>query len=792
MPAPKRKIHKALWGTKDSIQLLLSEPWTSPNLPRIELNGQAVDLQVASPEEAARFTGYFLDNEEVVFVLHAQRYPRTDINNATAFVAGSFNNWQAVLGDSMWKLKPIDLESWHLRLPLNLFDRNKPNSFKFITGDGHWLEPPATAPNRHSPWKGVSNLRLDLDAQGRQMLHFKIPEIGDLGADRTISWLEPDYSESCQIPRQTLLPTLRSSKVLGATLTKDGTTFRLFAPRAESVTVKFWQLSQPSNKSQLQLKKDIDGTWSANFPENLDGFHYHYKVCGTNLDATTAFDAQEPLNDPYAIALASASGPGIVKFARPAIRQHFAKKKKEDLQIVEVHLRDLLAEAPIELSGTERRGFTGLAKWLRTGDTYFHNLGINAVELLPVHEFDCESPHEYHWGYMPVNLFAPASTYAEYPATGSQIEEFQDLVQAFHEQGFSVILDVVLNHQGIYTPLHGIDKGYYFEMDDSQELLNWSGCGNDIRADAPMVQRLLVDSLLHWVRTYDVDGFRLDLAELLGLETLKAIENALRKEKSDIHLIAEPWSFRGHIAKTLRSTSYTSWNDGFREFTYRYVLGDGSSKELAYYLGGSSERFATFPAQTLNYIESHDDRCWIDKITENAGHDGRNPTPIDIRRTHLAVAILNAALGIPMLAGGIEFLRSKHGINNTYQRGDLNVLDYNREKTFADSVQYIRNWVKFRNSPEASLLRREEFPKPDQLKFYYGKHGNALTMHHQEGEQHLLFSINPSTSEVETPLPDGLPKLRLIADEMTFHQTNAHPSAMHKLPKQSLRLWINQ
>ena len=152
---------------------------------------------------------------------------------------------------------------------------------------------------------------------------------------------------------------------------------------------------------------------------------------------------------------------------------------------------------------------------------------------------------------MPVNLFAPASSYTEYPATGSQIEEFQDLVQAFHEQGFSVILDVVLNHQGIYTPLHGIDKGYYFEMDDSQELLNWSGCGNDIRADAPMVQRLLVDSLLHWVRTYDVDGFRLDLAELLGLETLKVIENALRKEKSDIHLIAEPWSFRGHIAKSL-------------------------------------------------------------------------------------------------------------------------------------------------------------------------------------------------------------------------------------------------
>ena len=392
---------------------------------------------------------------------------------------------------------------------------------------------------------------------------------------------------------------------------------------------------------------------------------------------------------------------------------------------------------------------------------------------------------------MPVNLFSPASSYARSPAAGSQVAEFQDLVSAFHEQGFAVLLDVVLNHQGIHTPLHGIDKGYYFEMDDSQELLNWSGCGNDIRADAPMARRLLVDSLVHWVRTYDVDGFRLDLAELLGTETLAAIEEALRREKPGIHLVAEPWSFRGHIAKALRSTDYSSWNDGFREFVCGYVQGHGTSEELAYFLNGSPEHFATFPAQSVNYIESHDDRCWIDKITKNAKHDGRRPTPLDIRRTHIAIGILHTALGIPMLAGGIDFLRSKHGVGNTYQRGDLNILNYAREREFPDTVRYVRDWVRLRSSPQGRLLRRKRFPRADALQFHHGRDGAALALHLQEDGQHLLFAINPSAKATEIPFPDGLPALSLLADEAAFHEPDAPQTPPPMLPPRSLRLWTS-
>ena len=733
----------------------------------------------------------------MVFCLHRAHYPRTDLTDCAPYLAGSFNQWETARKDPRWRLEPVGDLQWKLRLRAGDIHGEGPHAFKFITEDGQWLEPPATAPNRTSPWKGVANLRFDPKAQGTWLLHFELPEGFDPYGTAKLLWKEPEHRETYALPRPTTISSKQSAQRLGTQTDAGRTTFRLFAPRAESVSVTFCPPDNPGAQTTINLEADADGTWSAQHPANLEGHHYTYRVGGKNLDASTEFDVSESLTDPYATALASASGPGIVDSRKPTTATQFVPPPPEDLQIVEVHLRDALSEAPLELDGPQRRGFTGLAKWLRTGETYFHRLGINAVELLPVHEYDCDSPHEYHWGYMPVNLCSPSSSYAQSPAAGSQIAEFQDLVRAFHEEKFAVILDVVLNHQGIYTPLHGIDKGYYFEMDDSLELLNWSGCGNDIRADAPMVRRLLVDSLVHWVRTYDVDGFRLDLAELIGLETLTAIETALRKEKPGIILIAEPWSFRGHIAKALRTTSYSSWNDGFREFVCSYVQGEGTSEELAYFLGGSPKHFATFPAQTVNYIDSHDDRCWIDKITENAKHDGRQPSPLDIRRTHLATGILHMALGIPMLAGGFDFLRSKHGIHNTYQRGDLNILDYAREEAFPDTVRYVRNWVRFRSSPQASRLRRRTFPDPDALHFHHGPDGNSLALHHHEGGRHLLFAINPTGAEVQIHLPAPLPGFQLLADESSFYNKKepAHmeeddaASGQLRLPAQSLRLW---
>ena len=183
MPAPKRKIHKALWKNRNSGHLLLSEPWVGQGMPEIELDGRPVAVQAASAREEAQFTGYLREDGELVFVLHALHYPRTDLKDAAAYVAGSFNSWEEAKGNPKWKLQAVDAENWQLRLPAEQFHENGPHSFKFITGDGQWLEPPATAPNRHSPWKGVANLRLDPGTDDTRMLHFRVTEDRLAGTD---------------------------------------------------------------------------------------------------------------------------------------------------------------------------------------------------------------------------------------------------------------------------------------------------------------------------------------------------------------------------------------------------------------------------------------------------------------------------------------------------------------------------------------------------------------------------------------------------------------------------------
>jgi pullulanase/glycogen debranching enzyme len=174
-----------------------------------------------------------------------------------------------------------------------------------------------------------------------------------------------------------------------------------------------------------------------------------------------------------------------------------------------------------------------------------------------------------------------------------------------------------------------------------------------------MIWKLIIDTLEHFVRINDVDGFRFDLAELVGLEFLDEVLIRLQKIKPSIIMIAEPWSFRGYVGHDIRRTKLIGWNDEYREFIKDYVLGNGNCEGLTYFMEGSLKFRSQFPAQSVNYLSSHDDFCWINRITENANHDASNPTLVDIRRTHMALAILLLSLGIPMLSEGMELLHSK-------------------------------------------------------------------------------------------------------------------------------------
>nr|VFK45010.1 MAG: Pullulanase/glycogen debranching enzyme [Candidatus Kentron sp. TC]VFK60292.1 MAG: Pullulanase/glycogen debranching enzyme [Candidatus Kentron sp. TC] len=639
---------------------------------------------------------------------------------------------------------------------------------------------------------------------------------------------------------------MKSHRPLGATIEKGKTTFSLFAPRALRVTVTFFQDLENPEPKMRELVRMNNGVWETDYGRNLHGWYYYFQVYSPKEEKPETDDLEEKhrerenteetipesngkngdakeeengftlpeaprILDPYALAAVSPNGPGIawdhkkIKWpeSNTTKRKGFTTPPWSDLVIVEAHIRDLLKYAPIALKEEERLGFTGLDKWAREKGSYLKSLGANAVELQPLQEIgDHYAKEDYHWGYMPVNYFAPDSSYALHPERGSQIQELQSLVKTFHSQGIAVLLDVVYNHVGNPNPLYLIDKDYYFHLDENGKLSNWSGCGNDVRCEAPMARRLIIDSLRHFIECYDVDGFRFDLAHLIGVETLKEIEIALKKVKPSVILIAEPWSFRGHMGLDLKETGFASWNDGFREFVYNYLLGKGNQEGLHYYMGGSTKHLTARPTQTINYVESHDDRCWIDKITENPEHRGDYPTMNDRRRAHLACAIIMSSLGIPMISAGQDGLRTKKGIDNSYREGDINAIDYRRIVEYAGTHDYFRKWIGFRLSERGKVFRLEATP-PDSFFHYFGaEHDSSATaIQYNADKSHgpvsLLFAINPHKETMHIHIGGELDLLRWkqLADHERFEERGistmrfALEAGILTLPPLSCGLW---
>jgi pullulanase/glycogen debranching enzyme len=318
-----------------------------------------------------------------------------------------------------------------------------------------------------------------------------------------------------------------------------------------------------------------------------------------------------------------------------------------------------------------------------------------------------------------------------------------------------------------------------------------------------MARRLIIDSLIHLVEAYGVDGFRFDLADLVGLDVLRDIERALKQVKHDIVLIAEPWSFRGHIGGELRDTGYASWNDGYRNFLREFVRGGGTREQFEYFLKGSPWHYAKWPAQTVNYTESHDDKTWIDVITENPDGNGQSPTSNDRRRTHLMAAILFASIGIPMLAAGQDMLRSKQGVNNTYQRGDLNALDYRRLYRFPGTHAYFAGWIEFRRSETGRLLRHYTRASEDFFRFVFLPDSTAAAVvynaDHSQGPQRLLFTVNPTPNDVVIPLDAEVAtgRWRQLADAERFYGPAGYGAAQPVetdlfVPALGCGLWLDE
>ncbi len=793
MPPRSRKIAQAWLDSPGSGVIEFARDWRSRTPPPVALcRGEACSV-LATLTRLPDYTfgcdsGYFVnEHDELFFFMPLSRHPELDPAHDALYVAGDFNGWQDAVGQQEWCLVPGTIAGDPVLLwsgPAARFP--DAHQFKFVTSQHRWLPVPPNAPNAVRDAAGNTNYQFDPDRTGRHLYSFTLAAPVDLTQAWTVGWAEADESAMPLRPGP-FFHQLRSDLPLGAMVSDDETTFRLFAPRARKVELCVCaDLAEVAQPHRYELSRANEGepaawhgAWELTLAQKLDGWFYWYSVDGPS-DAFGMFDPNQRVLDPYALAAVDRDGPGIVLAPARVERRpdHFKTPAWQDLVIAEAHVRDLVARAPVRASADERLGFTGLTKWVESPEFYLHRLGVNAVELQPLQGFDNITRQEYHWGYMTNNYFAPEESFSLAPAQASGVAELQALVAAFHRRGIAVILDVVYNHVGLPAHLMFIDKLYYFEMDGAGTLANWSGCGNDTRCNTPMARRLIIDSLIHLIEAYGIDGFRFDLAELIGTDVLRDVERALKQVKPDVVLIAEPWSFRGNITGDLRDTGIASWNDGYRNFLRDFVRGGGTREQFEYFLKGSPWHFAKWPAQTVNYTESHDDRTWIDQITETPDFNGTSPTANDRHRSQLMAAILFASVGIPMIAAGQDFLRSKEGVNNTYQRGDLNALDYRRLYRFPATHAYFADWIAFRRSDHGRLLRHFTRASEGFFRFFFAPDSTAsaalYNADHSQGQQRLLFAVNPTLHDVSIPL-DGetvAGRWRQLADAERFNGLN--------------------
>ncbi|MDR0755369.1 MAG: hypothetical protein LBE99_00440 [Puniceicoccales bacterium] len=761
----------AFWETTSSGVLCFSEDVHLRELPRGTIEGDPIVLKHFSKVKFAEVSGYCVDEDFVCFRLACSQLSRKLKQlPGNFYVAGDFNHWS-------WQgTKPLgltrDKSALELKIPASCFP--EVSYFKFVHESNLWINPFEESPNRVQDNCGHVNFQLNLRQTSAHWVAFQCAHSYDLS-------MQPWLQFGNRSIRMDTLPwalQLYSDRPLGCWMEDDRTHFALFAPRIPKVEVHIFN-KQVNVDNVYPLQVDKEGVWSVDLPGNYSHYCYEFFIYSSKKTKVV---------DPYAKALVSPQGPGII-MPLTAYARNFKTPRMRDLTILEGHVRDI----------TGKSSFNDLSKFLRT-DNYLTSLHCNALELLPINEYDALDGKEYHWGYMPAHYFAPSSFYAQ-GNCGSQVQDFQKLIEVCHAKGIALILDVVYNHAGIFNSLQKIDKAYYFRS-TGEIFSNFSGCGNDFRAEAPMAKRLILDSLLHFLNVYGVDGFRFDLAELLGVSVLEEIAQSLKAVKSDVILIAEPWSFRSHVALDLKGTDYACWNDGFRDFILQYVRGQGNVDGLKYFIKGSTDFLCETAQQSINYTESHDDHCWIDRVTENANCNGENFTVKDRRRTHCMFAILYLSLGIPMISAGQDFLKSKKGIRNTYNREDCNRLDYLRLEQFAGTHAYVKGLIELRKSTYGRLLKTGH-PSAHYFKYFYAKNSSALVIlynaDHSEGNRQILFAINPHETPVELFLKDiSLDPFVQIADTERFCLKGLNPcmtpwtqEGMLNLPSLSCAIWIS-
>jgi glycogen operon protein len=563
---------------------------------------------------------------------------------------------------------------------------------------------------------------------------------------------------------------------LGATWTGDGVNFALFSENATGVELCLFDGLDAPEVARIPLRDRMDHVWYGFVPGLKPGQLYGYRVEGPFDPARGhRFNPNKVLLDPYAKAVAGTvrwsdemfsytigSTDGDLSFdARDNARltpksvvidpsfdwagDRRPARPLHETVIYEVHVKGfskLWNVIPEPLRGT----YAGLATPQAIG--YFKDLGVTAIELLPVHQH-ADSKHLLdkgltdYWGYNTSGFFAPELRYASSGQFGEQVREFKAMVRALHAAGLEVILDVVYNHTaegnhlGPTLSFRGIDNASYYRLvgANPRYYMDYTGTGNTLNVPHPRVLQLIMDSLRYWVMEMHVDGFRFDLAPALARELhevsrLSAFFDVIHQDPivSQVKLIAEPWDVgEGGYQVGNFPVLWAEWNGRYRDTVRGYWKGDaGQMRDLAYRLCGSSDLYLSSgktPTASINFVTSHDGFTLRDlasfnhKHNEangennqdgdnnnhswNCGHEGRD-APREVRqlrrrmmRNFLATLFLSQ--GVPMLRGGDEYGATQKGNNNAYcQDNETSWLSWQRDGDAQRLMAFTRKLIHFR------------------------------------------------------------------------------------------------
>lgn len=801
---PPEVVLSARLDGRNEITVYLKRPLADTSGIRASLEPPVpladVRLIPGSPDKLER--GYMIAGPILKFVFDEKAYGVSLSPTAMVTVAGNFNWWNPDGGrNGVWRLEDEDDDGvWEVSVPVEGLpypEHDRFPLFRFVIGGDQWTMPPAKAPNRVRDPNGNVNLKVDFADPGVTVL--KLITAQPLNLSTTYNVVLDGVAE--RRVRQVvsvgkLLDSIVTTKALGAHLDKERgvTTYRLFAPRATKVTLNIfstpeYEVHQPTYRRLTPVerypmfKDEEEGVWEISLLGLDTGKYYSFNVDGPQGDGE-AFNGQAFVSDPYCFASAHSMNNSIV-IDRDATNEWFGgwtatnwtTPKLEDLVIYEAHVRDLTIHPSSGVPPNLRGTYEGVLATIGTGTGLDHikAMGFNAIEFLPTCEFE-NGTREYSWGYNTVHYFAPEASYARKPLRGSQYYEFKRFVDGLHRAGFAVIKDVVYNHVGGPNIFALIDKKYYFRLTPDYRFINFSACGNDVRTEAPMMRRFIVDNVLYWIREHNVDGFRFDLAELIDMETMRQIEREARALKPDVILISEPWSIRGENKGKLRGTTWSAWNNDFRYAAKDFARGRADRDWLKKTITGSTEIWSSHPLQSVNYVESHDDMALVDELSLRPDRNGKYVQSYEVQMNKLAVTVLFTSLGIPMINEGQEFLRSKYGISNTYNKGDaVNAIRWDdRDRPLAaEAMRYYRGLIAMRQSEAGRAFRVAQTPPPGYYTWIDPAEPRALGYIVNARGQHpgrgfvVLLNSSDHVVTFDVPLPPG--RWRVIGDHDTVN-----------------------